>query len=336
MGSKRINKILVFVSIILVIAFVGSFLYSNKKPDFNFLDTISSISSFFVAILTVIYVYTTSKQMDFMKQQLDQMQNEQRMREQPILDVVSKEFVIERPRFFYTPPEDRYSYLSRYFFFTRINNISNYPAVFVDVSAKLIFESKDGYKQLNATSTRINVIAANSSSDKFDIMFPCDHRSILMSALRSSSSSGLPKLEITIFFKSLSGANYKLVHMYWLDVASDDDSNSEILKNWHTKIVAAPIEEKETLEALKKTLSGKAKQEVFDMSKEQFDKKLLGDESLPISLIEIPEKFLLKTISDAEFNDEIGKHQYGRYVGNHVGECKPKIEREQQLLEAKR
>lgn len=37
--------------------------------------------------------------MDFMKQQLDQMRDEQRMSEQPVLDVIDLKFEIERPVF---------------------------------------------------------------------------------------------------------------------------------------------------------------------------------------------------------------------------------------------
>ena len=71
MESKKINKILVAVSIVLIVAFVVCALYAFFVPFTSFTEIISAISSFFVAGLTIIYVYTTSKQMDFMKQQLD-------------------------------------------------------------------------------------------------------------------------------------------------------------------------------------------------------------------------------------------------------------------------
>ena len=58
---------------------------------------------------------------------------------------------------------------------------------------------------------------------------------------------------------------------------------------------------------------------LFDATKERFDKKLIGESTLAICLSEIPQKFSLKAISDEEFDEEIGLHQYGRYVGHHVG-----------------
>jgi hypothetical protein len=329
MESKKINKILLFVSIVLIVAFIGCLAYSLYNPKFSFIETISSISSFFIACLTVIYVYTTSNQMDLMKQQLKQMQQEQQLSEQPILDLESTKFEIERPRFYYTPPMDEYSYLSRYLFFVQINNISNYPAVFVDVNAQLIIEENGHEMYLDATSRRVNAVAANSASEPIDIMFAGDGKNKIMSALRSFSTSGLPKLRISICYKSLSGANYMLAHTYWLDIANDNEEYSKILKNWHTTLVSAPVEEKEVLDVLKKTPKGKERNRVFDLSKELFDKKLEGDKVLPINMIEIPQNFSLKAISDDEFNNEIKHHQYGHYVGKHAGECMSEEQREE-------
>lgn len=321
MGSKKINNILIAVSIVLVIAFAGCLVYSLYDQKFSFVETIGAISSFFVAILTVIYVYTTSKQMDFMQQQLDQMQQEQRMSEQPILDLVSLEFKIERPKFYYTPPEDEYSYLARYFFSTQINNISNYPAVFVDLSAQLIVQENGSELHLDTSSERLNVISATSVTDKVQIMFVGDNEHKIMSALRSYSAENLPKLKIVIYYKSLSGANYQLTHTYWLDLKKDNNESLDVLKNWHTTLASAPIEEKEILEQLKKAPMGKARNQVFELSKEIFDKKLIGNDALLLYMSEIPDGFSLESISDDEFNHAIESHGYGRYIGSHSGRC---------------
>ena len=319
MGARKINKILIAVSIVLGITFVGCFVHSVRTPFFSFIDTLSAISSFFVAVLTIIYVYTTSKQMDFMKQQLEQMQKDQRMSEQPILDLAELKFEIERPRFYYTPPEDEYSFLSRHHFFMQIHNVSNYPALFVDISAELLVEENEKQLCLGATSRRLNLIAANAVSDSVGIMFTGDESNRIMSALRSYSTSGLPKVQLTICYKSLSGASYLLKHTYWLDVSEDSEQDIKILKNWHSIMTSAPIEEKETLDLLKKVRGQKKWDTLFEATKERFDKKLMGESALAICLAEIPQKFSLKAISDEEFEKEIELHQYGRYVGHHVG-----------------
>ena len=322
MGLKKINKILIAVSIVLGIAFIGCFVYSLCDPNFSFVSTLSAVSSFFVAVLTVIYVYTTSKQMDFMKQQLDQMRDEQRMSEQPVLDVISPNFKIERPRFYHSPKG--YSFQARYFFSLKINNLSSYPAIFADVSAELIIEEGKKKMAFGAVSRRLNVIAASTTSDMIDIMFAGDTSSKVLSALRSLTTASLPKLRLVIIYKSLSGASYALEHTYLLDVRENEDEQGLILKNWHTTITAAPVEEKEKIEILGKLADSEKRGEVFEQSKKVFDAKLAGGEALDIAMIEIPQNFTLKSITDEQFNEMIESHQYGRYVGNHMAECKMK------------
>lgn len=319
MGTRKINAILILVTIALIAAFVGSLVYSYFYPEFSFSDTISMISSFFVAILTVITVYTTSRQMDFMKQQLDQMRNDQRMSEQPVLDIINPQFEIERPRFFYSPKG--YTFQSRYFFKLQINNLSAYPAIFTDVSAELIVVEDGEELVLGAVSRRLNVIAANTTSNVVEIMFAGDSNSKILSALRSLMTSSLPKLKLIITYKSLSGASYALEHVYWLDYRSDDDDGL-ILRNWHTAITVAPVEEKETIEALKKIPEGEKRDEVFESAKNAFDAKLAEGEALDVAMIEIPQKFVLKSITDEQFNEMMESHQYGKYIGRHLAECK--------------
>ena len=319
MGTKKINGILITVSLALVVAFIGCLVYSYFNPDFSFVDTISAVSSFFVAILTVITVYTTSKQMDFMKQQLDQMRDEQRLSEQPVLDIVMKRFEVERPRFYRSPLG--YSFQSRYFFFLQINNLSAFPAIFADVSAELIVKKGKKEKVFGAVSNRINVIAANTTSKELDIMFATDDSCEILSALRSMSTSTLPKLRLVITYKSLSGANYVLEHTYLLDIREDAEEQNIILKNWHTAITSAPIEKKETLETLKRLESEEKQDELFDLTKKEFDEKLTGGEKLDVDMVEIPQRFSISCVTDEVFSEIMEKHQYGRYIGNRAREC---------------
>ena len=318
MKSKGLNKITVLIIIVLLLSFVGCLVYSLFKSDFNLVDTISALSSFFVAILTAMYVYTTSSQIDVMKMQLKQMQQEQQLREQPILEISFSEFNIERPRFYYTPPTDEYSYLSRYFYFFKIHNNSSHPALFIDISAELIVTENGKELVLGATSNRINTLAANNVSETFDVMFTGDRPYKLMTALRGYSTLDLPKLKVTICYKSLSGANLLLEHTYWLDVSSCEEENIQILKNWHSNLTSVFTAEKEQLDRLKNSLNQKENDKLFDLMKESFDQRLMGEEFLLIDMIEIPEEFSLKTISKDEFDSIVNKHGYGHYVGNHV------------------
>lgn len=321
MESKKINRILVAVSIVLVVAFVVCALYTFFVPFTSFTEIISAISSFFVAGLTIIYVYTTSKQMDFMKQQLEQMQHDQRMREQPVIDVSSPEFVIERPRLFYSPPYNEYSFQTRYFFYINASNISEYPAVFVDVSAQLIVVENDKELYLSAASKRLNIIPSKSVSQQVHIMFSGDSENKVLEALRSDSTYTLPKLKTIISYKSLSGANYVIEHVYYLD-----HENEDTITNWHTSIVAAPVEEKRALNILRTSKDDAELEKIFDETKARFSQKLFGEEDLKIQMIEIPEEFSFKTVSDKQFKNLMNNHHYGRYIGKSVPICEAEKE----------
>ena len=326
MNSKRFNKITALIIIVLLLSFGGCLIYSKFNTEFSFINTLSALSSFFVAVLTAMYVYTTSNQMDIMKMQLKQMQQEQQLREQPILEISSSEFKIERPRFYYTPPTNEYSYLSRYFYFFKIHNNSTYPAIFIDISAELVVTENGKELVLGATSERINTLAANNVSETFSVMFTGDQPFKLMTALRGYSTLDLPRIKVTICYKSLSGANLLLEHTYWLDVSSCEEENIQLLKNWHSNLTSVFTAEKEQLDRLKNSLNQKENDKLFDLMKESFDQRLMGEEFLLIDMIEIPEEFSLKAISKDEFDSIVGKHGYGHYIGNHVKkvECKNK------------
>lgn len=315
MESKKINKILVAVSIVLIVAFVVCALYAFFVPFTSFTEIISAISSFFVAGLTIIYVYTTSKQMDFMKQQLEQMRDEQRMREQPVIDISTSEFVIERPRLFCSP-YDGYSFQARYYFNFNASNISEYPAVFVDVSAQLIVVEDKQELYLPAASERLNIVPARSESEQAHILFAGDIENRVLTALRSNSIQTLPKLKKIITYKSLSGANYVIEHLYHLD-----HDNEEIIKNWHATIVASPIEEAKNITLLKSSKIQSERDEIFEEIQVRFNEKLLGEENLKIKMVEIPNAFSFNTIPDEDFNNIMEKHHYGRYVGSAASKC---------------
>ena len=323
-GHKKINAILLAVLLVLLCTFGFCIYYSSVNPMFSFLNTISTISSFFVAVLTVIYVYTSSNQMDLMRRQLDEMRIERLHREEPILDLESTRFIVERPNFYYSPPEDEFSFLSRYHFSGTIRNISSFPALFVDVSARLIITHQNEELILSATSRRINVIPSSDSSDEFSIMFTGDNEAYVLSKIRSSSYNDLPNLEVNILYKSASGGCYKLKYRYAIDYQGNSDEE-EIVKNWHTAIAAAPVEEKETLQVLQNKTADRPNYYLIKKVRENLKRRLIGGDELAFQLVERPQKFSFKTITDTEYEDEISHHQYGHYIGTYQqGSCSAK------------
>lgn len=100
MRAKGISKLLIAIFIALAGSFVLCAILSLNVESFDFIQSIAGTSSFFVAILTVIYVYTSTKQMDLMQRQLSEMTIERQSREQPIPSIENLTFLIQQPRFF--------------------------------------------------------------------------------------------------------------------------------------------------------------------------------------------------------------------------------------------
>lgn len=121
----------------IIAVFFICLIYSFIDRDFDFITYIAGLSSFFVALLTVVYVYTTNEQLKMMNKQLKQMEKEQKQQQQPFPHISKVELEIEKPRFFYTPPANEYSCQSRYRIIANIDNLTSEPAVLLDVVATI-------------------------------------------------------------------------------------------------------------------------------------------------------------------------------------------------------
>jgi len=65
----------------IVLVFFSLLAYSFYDSNFDFITYIAGLSSFFVALLTVMYVYTTNEQLKIMNKQLRQMEVEQKQQQ---------------------------------------------------------------------------------------------------------------------------------------------------------------------------------------------------------------------------------------------------------------
>lgn len=309
---SKINKLVFIIVLVLIISFIAVFFASIKNDSISFIETVSGISSFFVAILTAIYVYTTSRQIDVANKQLIEMQQERTLKEQPLLTSINNNFYIERPSFFYSPPENKFSFQSRYYFRAKVQNVSSYPAVAVDVDAEIEANKNGKISVLKAANSRLNIISPNSTVE-FDIMFCNDNIMQLFESLRERDADLLPKLNVSITYRNLCGGFFKVSQSMYL---TNTTKYEDVLRMWHSKISSAYIEEKERINELKRISSNEKYKELFEKIKNEFDSNLGDDKQITLECIDLPESFSLNVISKEEFESEIEKHYYGRYVHN--------------------
>lgn len=319
MKPKKIYTIVYIIIGILVAIFCATWYLSTKNPNLNFITYISGISSFFVALLTALNLYTTTNQIEVANKQLEEMKHERAMSEQPLIMIENLRFRIVRPKFYYTPPEDKYSFQSVYECSAQVKNCSNYCAISADATAKLIVPRNSQRYRLSSVTKRYGIIAP-SENQVLDVRFVGDEITWLFDSLREPKTGDLPKINIVITYKNLCGGFFK---MRSSAIIVPEDTDLESLRDWHSRINAAHIEQKETIVALRKLQDSTEWHNLFKQVEKEFSDSLSGGEEIELKCIHIPESFSVKAISEKQYNEEASNHHYSHYV-HKAAECEQK------------
>lgn len=310
MKPKKLYAIVYIVIGILIAAFAILWYMSSKNPNLDFITYIAGISSFFVAILTALNVYTTSKQIEVANRQLEEMKYERSMGEQPLLELENLKFSIEKPRFFYTPPEDDYSFQSRYVVTADLKNCSNYPAVSVDSTVELEVKQQKEVFTLPTVSQRISIIAPGDSHS-VDFQFSGDEITWLFDALRSSHAQDLPIISYESTYRNLCGGFF---HLEGQAILAPKEDMLETIRQWHTRINAAYVEEKESIDYLRTIKGTEEWDKVFDKIKSSFSSSLADSKEVEVDCLDLSEKFCISTITAEQYNEKKEKYHYAHFV----------------------
>lgn len=301
----KVVAIVITVALFASIVIVG--IISYNSPDVDFITTISSIGTFFTAILTGLYVYTTTQQINIANKQLSEMRDERKTKEQPIVSLDGQIFSVCVPRIFFSPPEDEFSYQSQYFYNVEIINESSFAAISVDLTAELLIETDEEEIVLHAVSNRIKFLGANQKA-KADFLFLDKGNICVYDALRRVNTNALPRIKTTIVYKNLCGGYFKI------EDCSTICPNKEALDKlifWHTSITTASVANKEILINLKRLKYNDPKREkTFDNLKDQFNELFQGESEVNINCEDEPLDFNFSIISKEEFEESISQHGY--------------------------
>lgn len=316
MKPKRIYAIVYVIIAIIVCTFFVVWYITSKNSNISFITYISGISSFFVALLTALNVYTTTSQIEVATKQLDEMKFERSMLEQPLLLIDNMKFLIEKPRFFYTPPEDKYSFQSRYTLTMEIHNCSNYPAISVDTTSELHVLREKGLYSL-PTVTRRNNIIAPGSKNSIAVRFAGDEITLLFDSLREAKAENLPKAHFDVTYKNMSGGFFKAKGNARL-IPNENALNT--IREWHSRINAAYIEEKEAISELRKIRGEEGWETLFKDIKDRFNESLSDLDSVEVRCAEIPESYSVGVLSEAKYNEACSNYHYSHFV-HHEPNC---------------
>lgn len=283
----------------------------------DIINIILSVLSFILAAFSLIFVVITLRQnkkiLESNENQISEMRREHQLSSQPIIILDEESFFINRPRFYYTPPEDKYNFQSTYTFYAKIKNISQAAAICVDATAELIVPKENGQFYMQTISRRLNIISGDNGFSEIKINISGDDDSKLFEALRERASKNLPQIHLNLVYKNATGGHFHSNKSFYL-VPSDEDF--DLIREWHTCIIGAPVESKEAVDMLSTSTQNEKWNKVFNLTKELFDTKL-GDfsiQAIQIQCIEIPEQYSFCSITKDEYDSLVENHSYSHFL----------------------
>lgn len=324
MDNKFIKRILIVVTFFLVVLSIASILIQFRNEDFDVLMSIYVVSTFSIAVLTIAYVITSQNQLEVMKEQLTESKKSRQLTSQPLPTILPEKFRIEPPRFFYSPPEDRYSIQSRYYANYSIENKGNYPAVNIDISSLLILPKEEDKKQ-TATANHISVLQDKSSYPTNDFMFVYDSKGDVIKSLLYDSVENFPLLVIFTHFKNMLGGCFRQSQVF--RVMPKQNTDIEELKNWLALINSFELKYQTEIKKMKKLTPYKDEEwnNLFDFLKEEISKSVKENEQ-ELIYIPLPGSYEVNYIEEVEYKKAIENIGYAVALPPTVEDCIAKEE----------
>lgn len=296
---------------ILMLALIIVGIISYYLPNVEFATIISSIGTVVTAILTGLYVYTTTQQIYIANQQLSEMKSDRVMQEQPLVFTECETFDVHVPKMYYSPPEKKYSYSSQYFYWVEVKNESSFAAISIDVTSELLVKTDDGIKTICTTSERIKFLGAHEHK-RVSFLFLDKEKLCIYDALRQIKTAALPRVKTTILYKNLSGAYFKTEN--YSTIFPTGEILDKLIR-WHTSITTAVVANKEAIVYLNSlNLDSPQRRMTFDKMKEHFESAFEGDDNISIQCSDEPLEFDFSSISKEEFEGKLVGHGYGRRI----------------------
>lgn len=319
-----LKRFFVLMAILLVIVAICLLILALYFPRFKAMENLAGFSTFVIAFLTLIYVYTTNRQLYVMSQQIDEMKLDRELLNQPLPWIESITFECEKPRLYYTPPENEHRVLSRYHCKFSIKNIGLCPAVSLNITGELFIKRSEEPLCLKSAAVHIDTLEEKqvypfNKNLKKSFLFAEDSAAELLKKLLEADVSNYPVLVLTIAYKNIIGASFAIRKAYL--IYPNEDSINDI-KIWIREITNFDIEFKETLNSLinlHKSNTEKWNRIINDTKNtldERFNKKELFLEPTPI-----PSAFQVEPITQEEYTKLSSKVGYGFKIGPMHNDC---------------
>jgi len=252
------------------------------------------------------------------KAQLDEMRSSRELQAQPLLIPGIAELQIDKPRFFYTPPEDNYSAVSRYTVAVPLSNPTAHPALSINVRCRVVLP--ESQKTFSAVDEYVAIVPPGGSlaaESAPDFLFARDSAAQLFDALRQNDPRKVPIVWVMIVFKNIVGAHFHLLQGFSVYVLP---KQADSVRLWHTAIAGFEARYKQELISLREyRRSGRHSEwdALFEKVKNEFSASATGDDHIGLIARPIPQSFSLKQITAEEYDSVVKGASYPKFVGGH-------------------
>lgn len=321
MNQKILQRII--IGLISFILFVGIILViiDYKDPKFDAIAYLSGWSTFVLAILTAIYVITTSGQLNIMKKQLDEMRKERELQCQPLPWFEQIKFYIIKPKLFYSPPEKLHKFLSKYDIGFTLKNIGTFPAICIDISSRIEIPRDNDFifidtisKRIDALEEKANYPPDGSLNKSFSFTEDASTIGKVLEALRDNNIEKYPRIMIRILYKNVLGGCFILFNEYV--IYPKDENQDSVMKNWLSEIKAFNIKYKNEIDQLTEIRNyNREKWDIlFEELKSQIACTLVGEDEIELSVFPIPNSLKVVPISYEDYKSILSDVSYGKII----------------------
>lgn len=289
--------------------------YSAVNPNVDLMSYVSGGAMLVVALLTIIYVYVTSRQLEVMGEQLEEMKADRQLQSQPLPFISDVRLEIEKPTLYYSPPEGEHEALARYTVKVKVKNVGVSPAVCVDLSARIRLGSNGESRYWESNSINIPTLEEKqeypfNDLDKDWFLYADDNEGNLLKDLRQRDFRKYPVLCFRVLYRNVLGACFVMFCEHRVYPKGSD--NDSMIDGWLSGITTFNIKYKDDIEKLEELVKSNSEKwdELFSKVKVDFDESI-GGEDIVLQPWPIPGTFGVRHVDEEEYARLMEYVQYG-------------------------
>ena len=295
--------LIILVPVLFAVGILAFFAFF--PPELITLTTlVGYMSSLSTIVMVLVYIFTTSRQLDTMRSQLEEMQYSRSVQIQPLPYLEKPKASLRLPRY-YTSPRDSFKKMSLWnelnFTFS-VSNFGNGPAISIDFIPSVAGISLTGkgtillMETISATVDCVSLREGDSQDVKFH--FSDDKNKVIEALLAETRVA----LYCTLVYKNSIGMAFQENICFWVTVPSEEDM--EIVRSCLKISKTAEIDFAKHVKEFERLMNLGREEEAIAILEEvnaELRKRFAGKEELDLSMKTAHGSFELGPISQAEY-----------------------------------